>query len=214
MKKLYVEGSWDKKFVERLIDVQSLSCIEKANVIDSGGLPKLLPKAHAEFKKQEEKYIGIVVDSDDDFSARIQSIEDSFQDILGNLTKQQVGGGIVFSSHKRKFGYYLMPSISQNGSLELFVPQLIVTNSIGDLAFKAAAQYINAAEKANPAIVAYTPNLNTTAKATFASWLALQEEPGSGYSSALNSKILDFGSPILLPFVQWFEALFAVEQPL
>ena len=177
----------------------------------AGSVDELLNRHYisAQLKSANLKNIGVIIDANDSFQSRWQSIRQLFESEFPNMPTALPSSGLIHSdSEGRQLGIWIMPNNSANGMIETFLSTLIdqsaQSNSIWQHAISSATQ-------------AKTLGCNFKDahrdKANIHTWLAWQDTPGDAFGTAILRKTLNPHSPNAVGFVAWFMRLFQL-QPL
>jgi hypothetical protein len=172
-------------------------------VMQKGGIDPLLEDFSIRLKSSSSERLGLVIDADQDLSARWESIRnrlllDSPQISIPNVPPAE---GLVCSlANRMRFGAWLMPNNQTKGMIEDFIKLLVPS---GDSLWPRVEAFLDEIPKNERKFRdIHRP------KAALHSWLALQEEPGRPYGQAITAKLLDAHSPQAKPFLDWLAKLF------
>ena len=208
VKKLIVEGVQDKRVIPELIEANGIkwgSTKEDAIVyINDYGNDQFIDAESIglELKSSGLESIGLVVDADDDFSARWDSVRNALQPNVVTVPEAMpVDGLICQSSEGIKVGVWIMPDNKAKGMLETFLTYLVPDGSspILDWAKEATQE---AKLKEAPFKDAHFD------KAYIYTWLAWQGPPGRQLHNAVQEKMLDSSHPKAQSLVNWFKKLY------
>jgi hypothetical protein len=203
--KLLVEGNDDKHVVIALWNNAKLP--ETFDVIDCQSITKLLDNLRIRLTApQTNERLGVVVDADDDISARWDAIKDRLSATgmydCKNLTLPE--DGLVLnptSEDAPVVGVWIMPNNKLPGMLEDFVATL---SEPDDPLMAKADNVLNEleAEKIQRYKVVHR------AKAKIHSYLAWQDEPGKPMGVSITAHVLNPDSPSGIKFLEWLKRLF------
>ena len=193
---LLVEGQDDKHVVRNLCnrhDNIPVFCIS-----EKGGIAKLLEAISPEIKVSARKAVGIVIDANDDLTARWNAIGHRLG-VAGIRppSAPELAGTIILGTPK--IGIWIMPDNQSSGELEDFAIQMIPS---GDLVWPQSEKYIDGIPHQDRK---FTDSKITRAK--LYAWLATREEPGH-MGSAIYKRDLRINGYPSLKFVEWLRRLF------
>lgn len=203
--KLLVEGNDDKHVVLSIWNNAKLP--ETFDVIDCHSITKLLENLRIRLTApQTNERIGVVVDADEDISARWDAIRDRLHATGmydcknmnlpedGLVINPIVGGAPVV-------GVWIMPNNKLPGMLEDFVANLSEPN---DPLMEKAEDVLKQLE--NEHIQRYKDVHR--AKAKIHSYLAWQDEPGKPMGVSITAHVLNPERPLGVAFLNWMKRLF------
>lgn len=146
--------------------------------------------------------IAIVVDADNDATAKFQKYLQCFQknNIDINLHTQDIKNGIFKEINGKKYGIWIMPDNTNSGMLETFHKTMIPDND--ELSLEVSSVLSNIEKKR---IHKYSKAHKD--KAFMATWLAWQENPGIALGEAITQRILDTDGTLAQKFLQWLKSL-------
>ena len=193
---LLVEGVDDKHVVRHLRD--KLAPELDFDCVDKGGKDGLLRAIPVEMKSSGRLALGMLMDANDDISARWQAVGDRLGGATVKLPKAPTLGGTVISGEPR-VGVWLMPDNEHSGELENFVAQLLPE---GDPVWPLAGRFIDGIPHEHRE---FPPQKELRAK--LYTWLATRRKPGP-MGTAIRAGSLDATAPIAAQFVAWLKALF------
>ena len=195
---LLVEGQDDFHVVEHLRrrywtddDAPSFETIIKNNDVE------LLKSISSEIKTEGREAIGILIDTDDDFTARWQSVRDRLPENF-TLADQPMFGGAIINTSPR-VGVWLMPDNASPGQLEDFVQRMIPTD---DTIWPLAERYIDdipAPDRKFPP--------SKTSRAKLYAWLAARQDPRR-MGEAIRTRDLATDGALCQQFAAWLRRLF------
>ena len=198
---LLVEGVDDKHVVRHLCE--KLAPELDFDCVDRGGKDCLLKAIPVEMKSPGRLALGILMDANDDISARWQAVGDRLRGAAVKLPKAPSLGGTVVSGEPR-VGVWLMPDNDRSGELEDFVAQLLPN---GDRVWPLAGKFIDGIPPEHREFPA-----QKEMRAKLYAWLATRQKPGP-MGTAIRAGALDASAPIGTEFVDWLKALFGPQCP-
>jgi hypothetical protein len=201
---LLVEGNTDKRVIEALYKEYQIS--EKLFTFafpQKGGVENLIKIIPTKLKEENLETLGIVVDADEDVSARWQALINKLQAFgYQNIPKiLPPTGWIDTQSELPKIGVWIMPNNNLPGMLEDFVAYLIPEEDKLKAKIQNFLQEIET-EKLN----LYSPTQYP--KVLIYTWLALQKKPGMPMGRAITAKALSNDSKVAQTFITWLQKLF------
>jgi len=145
---------------------------------------------------------GLILDADTTPKGRYQSVRALCIDTFPGLPKELPNDGLIVENPDgKRFGVWIMPDNSSDGSLETFLKWLVPAPR--DPIWNHAEQSVLAAKRLGcPCRDAHIE------KANLYTWLAWQDAPGQHPGVALYRRILDPQSPQAAAFVAWFIRLY------
>ncbi|CAA7625543.1 conserved hypothetical protein [Magnetospirillum sp. LM-5] len=162
-----------------------------------GGYDLLRENIPVRIQEPGRAVVGIVVDADQDHSARWQSLADACAKAGIALPPQPDPDGTIIDTPGRpRIGVWLMPDNRTTGILEDFVAFMVPA---GDALYPRAEAAVVGLDK-------FTASL--AAKATIHTWLAWQDEPGRPMGQAVTKRFLDPDCPQATIFADWLRRLF------
>ena len=195
---LLVEGQDDFHVVEHLRrrywtddDAPSFETIIKNNDVE------LLKSISGEIKTEGREAIGILIDTDDDLTARWQSVRDRLPENF-TLADQPTFGGAIINTSPR-VGVWLMPDNASPGQLEDFVQRMIPTD---DTIWPLAERYIDDIPTPDRK---FPPS--KTSRAKLYAWLAARQDPRR-MGEAIRTRDLATDGDLCQQFVGWLRRLF------
>lgn len=202
--KLLVEGKTDQHIVLALCVHYNVT--KNFNVKDCDGIDNLLQELDIMLTNPSNvKTIGIIVDADNDMSARLNQIRSIVKPYGYDIpNKLQHSGLICFSSDSDypKLGLWLMPDNIHLGMVEDFALSMASTDDA--LLMEAEDELQRIEESGNNRY-----SLTHHSKAKIHTYLAWQEEPGCPIGLSITKHVLDPNHPIAQGFVQnWLVPLF------
>ncbi|NJO81516.1 MAG: hypothetical protein HC828_01295 [Blastochloris sp.] len=209
-KKLIVEGEQDKRFIPEFIEANGIPRGETRDTaivdIQVYGSDQFVDAdfISTELKASGLTSLGLIVDADDDPSARWSSIRNACLRSIPNIPEQLPETGLVLLTPTGiKFGVWIMPDNQTQGMLETFLRYLIPDES--EELWQYAQQAAQEAKSKGAAFI--PPHFD---KARIYSWLAWQNPPGRQLHNAIMERIFDPTHPRGQSFVRWFRDLYDV----
>ncbi|HKV38229.1 MAG TPA: DUF3226 domain-containing protein [Blastocatellia bacterium] len=161
----------------------------------------------ATLKRSGVRTVGVMLDADDKPAGRYGSIRGQCAGMFPNLPAQLPAAGLIIdnadSDDPKRFGAWIMPDNSSEGSLETFLRYLIPDGS--EPLWKHATESVDAARAMGAGC-----RDSHIGKANLYTWLAWQDPPGQSPGRALTKKILNPCSPSAASFVAWFRNLYGL----
>jgi hypothetical protein len=162
------------------------------------------PALTATLKEHGTEALGIVVDADDSFRGRWDSIKGFCQAHYQNTPESMPENGLILTSvGMPRFGAWIMPDNKSEGMVETFC-RFMVPETAANLWEYAAKTHIEARSYGADWIEAHQE------KAHIHTWLAWRDPPGERMGSAIAKKLLNPEADACRPFVQWFRKLYSV----
>lgn len=207
---LLVEGSDDLYAIAELMghytDWPRDRKLNPVQIIDSGGVEKLLKKENisTRMKSASMKNIGVVVDADNDCQPRWDELKNLFKDYFPAIPEKLPSNGLICENNEgKRLGIWIMPDNSSQGMLETFLSTLIHTPESENHLWMHAIKSTNAAKQLNA--IFRDAHLD---KAKIHSWLAWQDPPGDAFGTAILRKVLNPSMPSAQIFAKWFMDLY------
>lgn len=168
----------------------------------AGGLPQLMQIMPLEIRGPYEA-LGIVVDADSDVSGRWQQIRAAAAKEGVGLPSSPSARGTVAPGPRAgsRFGVWLMPDNTVDGSLETFLAKLVPA---GDECWRMAETAVESAFSAG------CGRPGDRMKHILHTWLAWKDPPGMPFGTALKAEVFSHDSAVALAFVDWFKNLYAI----
>jgi hypothetical protein len=152
------------------------------------------------------KIAGVVLDADSKPRGRYGRIRSLCLNQFPDLPPDLPADGLVIeNSQKKRFGVWIMPDNTSEGSIETFLKWLIPEQKEPTWIY--AQQCVEAARR-----MGCKCKDNHLEKANLYSWLAWQDPPGQSPGVAIAKKILDGQSQSASSFVAWFKNLYQLPQ--
>lgn len=199
---LLVEGKDDVKVIGALCAKHNLPDVINIETPKDEGIEALLRQLPVKFREENWRTLGIVVDADQDISARWQAIKDRLAaNGYADIPPSPPLTGWISPILPKRVGVWLMPDNQLPGMLEDFAAFLIPTNDLLRPKADAVLQEIEQAGL-NRYPKAHHP------KALIHTWLAWQEPPGMPMGLAVTATALRHDAPTANAFVDWLKRLF------
>ncbi len=190
---LLVEGQDDDHVIRHLCDRSGL--VRDFSIVQKGGFSDLSKSIPVELAVPGRLALGVVVDANDDPTARWQAVRDRCRRRDIALPSHSDPQGVVVEGRLR-VGVWLMPDNQNPGQLENLVADMIPAE---DVVWRLAQEFVDRIpepERPRPAI-----------KAQVHAWLATRAE-ASRMGSAIRTGHLDASSPAAISFISWLRHLF------
>lgn len=194
---LLVEGDDDEHVVRHLCNKHQQN-ISDLKIINKGGFDNLVKAIGPEYKASGRKVLGILVDANDDFSARWESIKDHLRNTGVNPPEKMQPEGTIIEGQPR-IGIWIMPDNGSDGELEDFIQQLIPTD---DPVWPLAKCYIDGIPDC-----ARKFKQGKILRAMIHAWLATCKEPRK-MGAAITANDLNASAPPAQQFIDWVQRLF------
>ena len=192
---LIVEGRDDRHVAQHIWNRHagafSLSVLEK------DGIENLLNSIRNEVRVPGRRAVGIMVDADDDPSARWQAVANRLREVGVQPPNSPDPDGTIIAGTPR-VGIWLMPDNASAGELEDFISDMIPAN---DPVWPLSADYIDGIPAAHKK---FSANKETRAKVH--AWLAARENPRP-MGQAIRARDLEIGGALCQRFVRWLDNL-------
>lgn len=208
-KRLLVEGEEDKRVIPYLIEANDIPWGEtkKEAIVEIesyDGIENMLDRREitAQLKTSGLTALGLIVDADENPTARWQQVRNVCLPRISNLPENLPEEGLIHQTNFGvKFGVWMMPDNQTSGMLETFLAYMIPAG--GDRLWDYAADVIIEAKN-----LGATFKENHTDKAKIHSWLSWQNPPGRQLHNAIMERILDPKHPKAEIFINWFKTLY------
>ena len=190
---LLVEGPDDEHVVAHLCARSGLA--RNFDIGQKGGFPELSKSIPVELSAPGRSALGVVVDANDNPTARWQAVRDRCERRGITLPSEPDPGGVVVEGRPR-VGVWLMPDNQNPGQLEDLVAAMIPAE---DVVWRLAQEFVDRIpepERPRPAI-----------KAQVHAWLAARAA-ARPMGSAIGTGHLDASSPAATSFISWLQLLF------
>lgn len=198
---LLVEGVDDKHVVwhlcSKLAPDLEFDCLEK------GSYGQLLRAIPVEMKVPGREAVGILMDADDDISARWEAIHYRVNDTSNTFPNALLPSGTILTG-KPRVGIWLMPDNQNAGELEDFVLQLLPAD---DPVWPRAERFVEGIPEMHRE---FRPQKVRRAK--IHAWLATRQKPRQ-MGAAIGAGSLNATAPAAKALVDWLTALFGPVGP-
>ena len=191
-----VEGQDDEEVVQSLCDRHQQ--VPGFAILDKEGYPNLRDSILPEIKAPGRYAIGILVDANDDLSARWQSVTDRLRE-AGHLAPTFPDGEGTIIDGSPRIGIWLMPNNVNEGELEDFVAQMIPDK---DPVWPLSQGYIQGIPEGHRKF-----KEKKTRRAEIHVWLAAQEDPRK-IGLAIKARDLEVSGTLCQHFVNWLNRVF------
>ncbi|MBI5082412.1 MAG: hypothetical protein HZB17_14090 [Chloroflexi bacterium] len=199
---LLVEGKDDVKVIGALCAKHTLPNVINIETPKDEGIEALLRQLPIKLREENWRTLGIVVDADQDISARWQAVKDRLAaNGYADIPSSPPLTGWISSTLPKRVGVWLMPDNRNLGMLEDFARHLIPNN---DPLLPKAEKVLSEieSEKFNRYSLVHRP------KALIHTWLAWQEKPGMPMGQAITAQVLLHNAEISNSFIAWLKRLF------
>lgn len=199
---LHVEGTDDLHSIIHLLRRHNVDESIIPSVKETQGKESLLELVETAVPLAEGRPVGFVLDADSPRSSRWAQVGERLQRVGLQPPPRVPKEGYVATSqeYQTKVGVWLMPDNDRDGTLEMFLRDLIQN---GD-------QIIGHAEQATSEARSMGADFSDPQrpKAVIHAWLAWQEEPGLPYGTAIKAHYFGKDSVAARRFVGWIKSLF------
>ena len=198
---LLVEGPDDQHVVRHLWERRHEQGLP-FRISPRGGVTGVIESIRDEARVLGRQALGILVDANNDLSARWQSISDRLAslDIQTPSTPHPNGLIIAATGDMPRVGIWLMPDNQSLGELEDFVAQMIPDS---DPVWPLSQDYIGRIPEEHRE---FADNKASTAEVY--AWLATREDPRQ-MGAAIGARDLDVDNELCTRFTDWLDRLFA-----
>jgi hypothetical protein len=192
---LLVEGKDDEVVVCNLCQHRNVPEVFK--IKQKNGVQALLESIPVEMKGSNVERLAVVLDADEDMTSRWRQLTALSQREFGvSLPKEPDGAGTLTRiPNGPLFGVWLMPDNCLPGMLEDFLAFLIPN---GDGLLPRVDRFL---QDIPPTMRRFRDSRRS--KARIHCWLAVQEEPGRPFGTAITARYLDVDCKTAEPFLQW-----------
>ena len=196
---MLVEGDDDFNVVYR---IAALSSIPQFHIRQAGGINTLLALIDSQVRIEHRQALGILVDANDDPTARWQAISHRLAPLGITLpqTPDPTGTIIPAQNDLPRIGVWLWPDNRNPGELEDFIISLIPEN---DPVWPLSEDYIN--NILTRQLNKFTPGKKSRAQVH--AWLAVREDPRR-MGQAIEYDDLNPNAPPFAAFATWLTRLF------
>jgi Protein of unknown function (DUF3226) len=198
---LLVEGQSDAVVANHLADWYGLP--DAYDDVQYQGIEPLLRALPGRLKESERKRVAVIVDADDDLTARWRSVRVRLERLGYTVPRQPaIDGTIIEPPHGGlpRVGVWIMPDNATKGILENFLQSLIPPGDALLLRAKQCVAEIPVVERLFP-----DPRVP---KAEIYTWLAWQETPGCSFGPTIKAGLLNGDHPLARRFIDWLRRLF------
>ena len=198
---LLVEGPDDQHVVRHLWERRHGRGLP-FQISPRGGVEGVIESIRDEAQASRREALGILVDGNNDLSARWQSISDRLASLVIQAPAIPPPDGLVIAAtdDMPRIGVWMMPDNQSRGELEDFVAQMIPDN---DPVWPLSQDYIDA-------IPAVHRNFASgkTLRAKIHAWLAAREDPRQ-MGLAIRARDLEIDGTLCIRFTNWLDSLFS-----
>ena len=195
---LIVEGTDDLHVATHIWRRHANDGLDKfMSISTKGGVKKLIPSIEGEIKAPGRRALGIIVDADDNSSARWESIAYRLRMEGVQVPSAPDPDGTIIEGNPR-VGIWLMPDNVSSGELEDFIVTMIPSD---DLVWPLATNYIDGIPIAHRK---FADRKETRAKVH--AWLAAMKDPRP-MGRAIRDNDLEIGGALCQRFVRWLDNL-------
>lgn len=207
---LLVEGDDDKRVIPNLMDEYVVWGNRPdewiVEVRAHGGVDDLLDPRNIQVEAMVpgRKALGIVVDADDQFGSRWQSVRNGCLTLAADFPEELPPEGLVHENDQGlRIGVWIMPDNRSRGMLETFLNQLIVPDdaALWDFARESCTR---SRDHGSPY---REPHRDKADIHTFLAWL---DPPGRQLHTAVLARALDARLPLGQQFARWFIDLYGL----
>ncbi len=208
-KQLIVEGHQDKRVIPYLIEANGIPWPKDGEPVEitayggDGFIDRY--RISARLKEKRLTHLGLMVDADEDSSARWRSIRDACLPSIPEIPEQIPETGLIFNTKDgKKFGVWIIPDNQTRGMLETFLAYMVPDGN--EPLWQYAQEVVIEAKKRGISDELFIDSHFD--KARIYSWLAWQKPPGRQLHQAVQETILDPQHPNAQIFVDWFKNLY------
>ncbi len=213
-------SKFNRLLVERLTDLVAIAELSEGNGIPwpKGDEPVCIiplgtktPKksiVENELKARDVKFLGVVLDADDDAHLSWELVKSWFADAFPDLPEQIPEAGYVSDVNLggQRLGVWIMPDNRSVGTLETLLKKLVRAESNAVLE--------HAVKSCNESKTRGAPFKKVhEEKAHVFTWLAWQDEPGRNLNTVDFANVFDPKSLHAQPFIAWLLKLFDIQKP-
>lgn len=187
---LCVEGIDDAHFIDRLLD-DAKALPDKVQILVSGGNSQIVPLLNnihksSQYLRNEILRIGVITDADRNPSSTLLEL---FKQIRDLSFPEPVNGAVVnYDNDKRRFGFFLVPALTETGALE----ELLFQTVHGE-------DHFGRVEAAFTEITALSGANDFRSKRLMGAYLAQTKGSSAGAGLAFKRDVFPFESPALDP---------------
>ena len=209
-KRLLVEGEEDKRVIPELMEANGVIWGNKKEeapiqIEPYGGYERITAELiSTELKASGLTALGLIVDADDNLSARWSSVRERCRISIRDIPEQLPETGLIHNTEAGiKFGIWIMPDNQMRGMLETFLAYMVPDES--EPLWQYAQEVVGQAK--NRGALFKDTHVD---KASIYSWLAWQNPPGRQLHDAVKQRILNPCHPNAQAFVTWFKNLYGL----
>ena len=195
---LLVEGRNDKHVVEHIYWKRFASEPPFA-VRDKEGFSRLSEAIGPELKAPEREVVGIIVDANDDLTARWTAVTDRLRTACPGIEIGDPAPEGTIVGNELRVGIWLWPDNESGGELEDFVAEMVPDD---DPVWPLSRRYIEGIPERHRSF-----SEGKTARAEIHAWLATRKEP-RWMGSAIRTGDLKVDGVLAKRFASWLESLF------
>ena len=189
---LAVEGNDDKHVVLQICEKHKIE--ETFEIKDFNGVDSIIGGLQILLKTYDS--LAIIVDADMDPKSRWDSIRNRAYDYGFSLPENPVEGGFCAENDEgKKFGVWLMPNNTIPGMLEDFLKDLVPPQ---DETLPLVRKFIEDMPYVNGRFAD-----KHKSKALIRTYLAVQEEPGLPFGTAIKAKYFNSDGPEIIKLSDW-----------
>lgn len=194
---LLVEGRDDEEIVRRLRDRHQQ--VPAFSILDKRGYPSLRDSIVPEIQAPGRHAVGILVDANDDLSARWQSVADRLRE-GGHLAPSSPDGAGTIIDGRPRIGIWLMPDNEVGGEVEEFVARMIPD---ADSVWPLSQRYVQGICTEHRKF-----KEKKIRRAQVHAWLATRKDPRQ-MGLAIAARDLEVNGVLCQRFVDWLTRLFS-----
>lgn len=200
LRALLVEGPDDKHVVYQLCQQHGIQ-LDLSEIIDKGGLEKLLPSIENEVLVTSRTILGIIVDADDKRDDHWRAISDRLRNVQVWAPPGPLPGGVIIEGIQDvpRVGIWIMPDNLSQGQIEDLVANMIPTE---DPVWPLAQAYVDGIPRVHQKFA-----IQKTLRAKVHAWLATRKDPRK-MGEAIHTGDLDHNVGAATQFADWLRALF------
>ncbi|MEO1374269.1 MAG: DUF3226 domain-containing protein, partial [Cyanobacteria bacterium J06635_10] len=205
-KKLIVEGEQDKRVIPEFIEAKGIPWGETRDTaivdIEVYGGNQFIDSDFiaTELKASGLTNLGLIVDADDDYKSRWESIRNACLKIIPDFPQELSKTGLIHQTNTGiKFGVWITPNNQQQGMLETFLSYMI--DDENESTWQYSQDVVKEAKNKGASF-----KYSHFDKANIYTWLAWQNEPGRQLHQAIKERILNPNHPKADVFFNWFKA--------
>lgn len=198
---LLVEGPDDQHVVRHLWERRHGRGLP-FQISPRGGVEGVIESIRDEAQASGREALGILVDGNNDLSARWQSISDRLASLDIQTPATPPSGGLIIDATigMPRIGVWMMPDNQSRGELEDFVAQMVPDD---DPVWPLSQDYIGRIPDEHREF-----NESKTSTAEVYAWLATREDPRQ-MGAAIGARDLDIDGELCTRFTDWLNRLFS-----